>query len=66
MFLFVALASEQTELGDLFRVTLLYEEEQVKEVIVKYFDTIPVRFLIRRFAQRSDFPTLYQLFHLHD
>ena len=32
----------QTEYGDLYKVTLNYEEDTVHEVIVKYFDTIPV------------------------
>ncbi|KAL4425697.1 hypothetical protein ABPG75_009713 [Micractinium tetrahymenae] len=31
----------QSEYGDLYRVSLDYEGEQVKEVKVKYFDTIP-------------------------
>lgn len=32
----------QTEYGDLYKVTLSYEEDVVHEVQVKYFDTIPV------------------------
>lgn len=31
----------QTELGDLYKVTLDFDEDAVNDVIVKYFDTIP-------------------------
>jgi splicing factor 3B subunit 3 len=32
----------QSELGDLYRVTLNLAEEKVDEIVVKYFDTVPV------------------------
>ncbi|KAK6116797.1 hypothetical protein DH2020_049427 [Rehmannia glutinosa] len=32
----------QTEYGDIFRVTLDHDNERVKELKIKYFDTIPV------------------------
>lgn len=32
----------QTEYGDIFKVTLDHENERVKELKIKYFDTIPV------------------------
>ncbi|GAB5371141.1 hypothetical protein AAMO2058_001554100 [Amorphochlora amoebiformis] len=38
MFFFLA----QTEYGDIYKITLEFEEEEVDNVRVKYFDTIPV------------------------
>jgi len=32
----------QSELGDLYRVTLTYQDEEVSEINVAYFDTVPV------------------------
>jgi splicing factor 3B subunit 3 len=32
----------QTEEGDLFKVTIEHEDEDVKAIRIKYFDTIPV------------------------
>ena len=32
----------QTEDGDLFKVTIDHEEEEVKALRIKYFDTVPV------------------------
>ncbi|KAJ6772854.1 SPLICING FACTOR 3B SUBUNIT 3 [Salix koriyanagi] len=32
----------QTEYGDIFKVTLDHETDKVKELKIKYFDTIPV------------------------
>ena len=31
----------QSEYGDIYRVSLDYSGETVKEVVIKYFDTIP-------------------------
>lgn len=32
----------QTEQGDIFKITMEMDEEVVKEVKLKYFDTVPV------------------------
>lgn len=32
----------QSELGDLYKVTLQYEEDMVNDIYIKYFDTVPV------------------------
>ena len=32
----------QSELGDLYKVKLIYSEERVQRVRIKYFDTVPV------------------------
>lgn len=32
----------QSEVGDLYKVSLPYEDDVVSDVIVKYFDTVPV------------------------
>ena len=32
----------QTEYGDVFKVSLVCEEDDVREIRVKYFDTLPV------------------------
>jgi len=32
----------QSEYGDIYKVTLIYEEEVVNEVKIRYFDTVPV------------------------
>jgi splicing factor 3B subunit 3 len=32
----------QSEDGDLFKVTIEHEEEEVKALKIKYFDTVPV------------------------
>eukprot|EP00668_Euglena_longa_P034958 GGOE01044886.1.p1 GENE.GGOE01044886.1~~GGOE01044886.1.p1 ORF type:complete len:1215 (-),score=437.39 GGOE01044886.1:243-3482(-) len=32
----------QSEYGDIYKVTLRYQEERVKKVDIKYFDTVPV------------------------
>ena len=31
----------QTEFGDIYRVTLKYDQDKVDEVVCKYFDTVP-------------------------
>ncbi|XP_048747957.1 splicing factor 3B subunit 3-like [Ostrea edulis] len=38
MFFFLA----QTEQGDIFKITLEIEEDMVTEIVLKYFDTVPV------------------------
>lgn len=38
MFFFLA----QTEQGDIFKITLETDEDMVTEIILKYFDTVPV------------------------
>ena len=32
----------QTEQGDIFKITMEMDDEMVKEVKLKYFDTVPV------------------------
>lgn len=32
----------QSEVGDLYKVTIEHEEEEVKALKIKYFDTVPV------------------------
>lgn len=32
----------QSELGDLYKVSLKYEDDLVNEIVIKYFDTVPV------------------------
>ena len=36
-----SLCSSQSEYGDLYKITLAYEGDVVKELRIKYFDTIP-------------------------
>ena len=63
----------QSEQGDLFKITLDYEDDTVSEIKIKYFDTLPLAsglnvlrsgflFLAAEFANHS----LYQILRLAD